>query len=124
MGLLSGFIVSMAIIFVSSDSTDSSTKIGGCSAADILMVQNIVNEYIDIIDISLNQGTLTQELLDFFEENVAESFRQTIVNEDVGEQITVVEPRDVYLFGDPNDPLSIGLLFYSFLGNINTHYTT
>lgn len=65
--MLSFFMVLLTIFtFVCSDE-DKKIKINGCTLEDILFFQSLINENIHILNINQNAGTVSQEMINFYE---------------------------------------------------------
>ena len=48
----------------------ASSTINGCKTKDILTIQAIINENTDLQNINQNNGSVSQEMIDFYEDKL------------------------------------------------------
>ena len=76
------------------------TKINGCSMEDILLFQSLINENIDTVNINQNTRSVSQEMIDFYETNFAETLTFNLTILDAPGQGFFYESRDAFLYLD------------------------
>ena len=97
--------VIIVLFYLLSLSFGRKNLINGCKSEDIVTLQNIVNNNYDLLNINQNANTVSDELIDFYEENFAEDYTYRAVADFTSDSLSY-SSRDEFLYGSDESGLN------------------